>query len=117
MIEIHELTKRYGATTAVSALTFTVEPGTVTGFLGPNGAGKSTTMRLVLGLDEPDEGAATIGGRRYVDLDRPLRVVGALLEARATPPGRSARDHLLFLAQTQGVAPRRVEEVLELVGL
>jgi ABC-2 type transport system ATP-binding protein len=101
----------------VDHLTFQVEPGRVTGFLGPNGAGKSTTMRLVLGLDRPHAGSATIGGKRYADLAQPLRMVGALLEAKAMHPGRSARNHLLFLAQTQGLPRRRVDEVLELVGL
>ena len=117
MIEAQDLTKRYGDKLAVDHLTFRVEPGRVTGFLGPNGAGKSTTMRLVLGLDRPAAGRATINGRRYADLDQPLRTVGALLEARAMHPGRSARNHLLFLAQTQGLPSRRVDEVLDLVGL
>jgi ABC-2 type transport system ATP-binding protein len=116
-IEVRGLTKRYGDRLAVDHLDFDVEPGRVTGFLGPNGAGKSTTMRLIVGLDTPDAGIATVGGRRYVDLAQPLCVVGALLEARALHPGRSARDHLLFLAQTQRLGRRRVEEVLELVGL
>jgi ABC-2 type transport system ATP-binding protein len=116
-IEIRELTKRYGDRLAVDHLTFDVEPGRVTGFLGPNGAGKSTTMRLILGLDTPDEGSSTIGGQRYVDLARPLRVVGALLEARALHPGRSARDHLRFLARTQQLPDSRVDHVLEMVGL
>ena len=93
-------------------LTFTVEPGRVTGFLGPNGAGKSTTMRLILGLDRPQTGIALINGRRYRDLQNPLQTVGALLEAKTVHPGRSARDHLSFLAQTQGLPARRVEEVL-----
>ncbi|TNY36129.1 ABC transporter ATP-binding protein [Thermomonospora catenispora] len=117
MIEVRNLTKRYGGKTAVEDLSFTVEPGRVTGFLGPNGAGKSTTMRLLLGLDRPDGGDAVIDGRRYRDLPRPMRVVGALLEARAFHPGRSAYDHLLCLAQSQGLGRRRVEEVLEQVGL
>jgi ABC-2 type transport system ATP-binding protein len=117
MIEAHDLTKRYGQKLAVDHLSFRVEPGRVTGFLGPNGAGKSTTMRLVLGLDRPHEGSATINGRRYADLAQPLRTVGALLEAKATHPGRSARNHLLFLAQAQGLPSRRVDEVLDLVGL
>ena len=116
-IEISGLTKRYGDTTAVDDLTFTVSPGRVTGFLGPNGAGKSTTMRLVLGLDRPDAGIATIGGTRYADLAEPMRRVGALLEARALHPGRTARNHLRYLAYSQGIAPARVEEMLELVGL
>ncbi|MBO0771032.1 MAG: ATP-binding cassette domain-containing protein [Actinobacteria bacterium] len=117
MIEVHNLTKRYGSKLAVDHLSFTVEPGQVTGFLGPNGAGKSTTMRLILGLDRPQEGRATINGKRYAQLSQPLRTVGALLEARALHPGRSARDHLLYLAQTQGLPRRRVDEVLGLVGL
>jgi ABC-2 type transport system ATP-binding protein len=117
LIEVTELTKRFGAKVAVSSLSFTVRPGRVTGFLGPNGAGKSTTMRLICGLDRPDGGTATIGGLRYAQLRRPLRRVGALLEARAVHPGRSARSHLLFLAQTQGIPERRVDEVLDLVGL
>jgi len=117
LIEARELTKRFGDKTAVSQLTFTVEPGRVTGFLGPNGAGKSTTMRLICGLDRANGGTATIGGRAYRDLKQPLRTVGALLEARAVHPGRSARNHLLFLAQTQGIPASRVDEVLDLVGL
>ncbi len=117
MIEAKNLTKRYGDKTAVNDLSFTVEPGRVTGFLGPNGAGKSTTMRLLLGLDRPDAGEATVNGVPYRDLSRPLRVVGALLEARAIHTGRSAYDHLLCLAQTQGLGRRRVEEVIEQVGL
>jgi ABC-2 type transport system ATP-binding protein len=117
MIEAHDLTKRYGDKLAVDHLSFTVEPGTVTGFLGPNGAGKSTTMRLVLGLDRPNEGTATINGRPYRDLAEPLRTVGALLEARSVHTGRSAYNHLLFLAQTQGLPRGRVDEVLQLVGL
>jgi ABC-2 type transport system ATP-binding protein len=117
MIEVRDLTKRYGDKTAVDHLSFTVEPGRVTGFLGPNGAGKSTTMRLILGLDYPDSGTATINGRAYRDLPRPLTTVGALLEAKSVHPGRSARNHLLFLAQTQGLPRTRVDEVLDLVGL
>jgi len=117
LIKAHELTKRFGDKVAVDHLSFTVEPGRVTGFLGPNGAGKSTTMRLICGLDRPNSGTATIGGLTYAQLARPLHVVGALLEARALHPGRSARNHLLFLAETQGFAPRRVDEVLDLVGL
>ncbi|MEV6835742.1 ATP-binding cassette domain-containing protein [Streptomyces sp. NPDC051133] len=117
MIEAKNLTKRYGDKTAVNDLSFTVEPGRVTGFLGPNGAGKSTTMRLLLGLDRPDSGEATINGVHYQELSRPLRVVGALLEARAVHTGRSAYDHLLCLAQTQGIGRRRVAEVIEQVGL
>jgi ABC-2 type transport system ATP-binding protein len=117
LIEARELTKRYGDKTAVDHLSFAVEPGVVTGFLGPNGAGKSTTMRLITGLDRPNGGSATIGGRTYSQLAKPLTVVGALLEARSLHPGRSARSHLLFLAQTQGIPARRVDEVLDLVGL
>jgi ABC-2 type transport system ATP-binding protein len=117
MIEARGLTKRYGAKTAVDHLSFTVEPGRVTGFLGPNGAGKSTTMRLILGLDRPQSGTATINGHPYADLPTPLRVVGALLEARAMHTGRSAYNHLLFLAQSQGLPRSRVDQVLALVGL
>ncbi|MDT6987500.1 ABC transporter ATP-binding protein [Streptomyces lusitanus] len=117
MIEAKNLTKRYGDKTVVDDLSFTVEPGRVTGFLGPNGAGKSTTMRLLLGLDRPDAGEATVNGVPYRELDRPLSVVGALLEARAVHTGRSAFNHLLCLAQTQGIGRRRVEEVVEQVGL
>ena len=117
MIEVRGVTKRFGSKTAVDDLSFTVEPGKVTGFLGPNGAGKSTTMRVILGLDRPQSGSATINGRLYRDLADPLRTVGALLEAKSTHTGRSARNHLLFLAQTQGLPTGRVEEMLELVGL
>jgi ABC-2 type transport system ATP-binding protein len=117
MIEVRDLTKRYGDKLAVDHLTFTVEPGRVTGFLGPNGAGKSTTMRLVLGLDHPNTGTATINGKPYRELTRPLRTVGALLEVKSVHGGRSARNHLKFLAQTQGLPSRRVDEVLALVGL
>jgi ABC-2 type transport system ATP-binding protein len=116
-IEVHALTKRYGKALAVDDLTFSVRPGQVTGFLGPNGAGKSTTMRLILGLDAPDSGRATIGGQPYRDLRTPMRRVGALLEARALHPGRTAYEHLRYLAASQGIGPRRVAEVLELVGL
>ena len=117
LIEARDLTKRFGDTLAVDHLTFSVEPGRVTGFLGPNGAGKSTTMRLVLGLDQAQSGTATIGGMTYHQLSRPLKTVGALLEARSVHTGRSARNHLLYLAQTQGLPTRRVDEVLDLVGL
>ena len=117
LIEARELTKRFGDKVAVDHLSFSVEPGRVTGFLGPNGAGKSTTMRLICGLDRPQSGTATIGGLAYAQLPRPLHSVGALLESRALHPGRSARNHLLFLAETQGFPARRVDEVLELVGL
>jgi ABC-2 type transport system ATP-binding protein len=114
---VDRLSKRFGAVTAVDHLSFAVEPGKVTGFLGPNGAGKSTTMRLILGLDHPNTGTATIDGKPYRDLVEPLRVVGALLEAKAVHPGRSAYNHLLVLAQTQGLPRKRVDEVIDLVGL
>ena len=117
MIETRGLTKRYGEKKAVDDLTFTVRPGIVTGFLGPNGAGKSTTMRLLLGLDRPDAGSATIDGRRYNDFRAPLHEVGALLEARAVHTGRSARNHLLAMAATHRIPKSRVDEVLGLVGL
>jgi ABC-2 type transport system ATP-binding protein len=117
MIEVRELTKRYGPTLAVDGLSFDVRPGMVTGFLGANGSGKSTTMRLILGLDKPDAGQARIGGRRFGDLRWPLREAGALLEAKAFHPGRSARDHLAALAASNDIARRRVDEVLGLVGL
>jgi ABC-2 type transport system ATP-binding protein len=117
MIEVQDLTKRFGDKVAVDHLSFLVQPGRVTGFLGPNGAGKSTTMRLILGLDRPNGGTATINGKGYSDLINPLRTVGALLEARSMHTGRSARNHLLFLAQTQGLPASRVDSVLELVGL
>lgn len=117
LIEARDLTKRFGDKVAVDHLSFDVEPGRVTGFLGPNGAGKSTTMRLITGLDRPDGGSATIGGVPYNGLAKPLTRVGALLEARSLHPGRSARNHLLFLAQTQGVPASRADEVLDLVGL
>jgi ABC-2 type transport system ATP-binding protein len=116
-IEADRLTKRYGAITAVDGLSFTVAPGRVTGLVGPNGAGKSTTMRLLLGLARPDAGSALVNGRPYRKLASPLREVGALLDAAATHPGRRARDHLLWLAHSNGLPPRRVDEVLELVGL
>ena len=117
MIEAQGLSKRYGATDAVQSLTFNVRSSMVTGFLGPNGSGKSTTMRLILGLDTPDAGHVRIGGRRYRDLRWPLREVGALLEARAFHPGRSARAHLEALAAASAIPRSRVEEVLGLVGL
>ncbi len=117
MISATGLTKRYGSTVAVRDLTFTVRPGVVTGFLGPNGAGKSTTMRMLIGLDRPDAGLATVNGRPYRELRRPLHEVGAMLEARAFHPGRSARAHLGALAVSNGIPGRRVEEVLALVGL
>lgn len=117
MIEVRELTKHYGARIAVDSLDFTVKPGIVTGFLGPNGAGKSTTMRLILGLDRPTRGTATVNGMHYRDLVAPLHEVGALLEARAVHTGRSGFNHLLALAQTHGIPRWRVSEVIELVGL
>lgn len=117
VIEIANVTKRYGSTVAVNGLSFEVRAGEVTGFLGPNGAGKSTTMRMMVGLDTPTSGAVTIDGNRYQDLRFPLHHVGALLEARAVHPGRSARNHLLALAQSNGLGKHRVEEVLDLVGL
>jgi len=117
MIEVRGLTKRYGAKTAVDDLTFSIEPGKVTGFLGPNGAGKTTTMRCILGLDYPDEGTVAVDGKSYPDLAYPMREVGALLDAKAVHGGRSARNHLLCLAQTNSLPKRRVAEVLELVGL
>jgi ABC-2 type transport system ATP-binding protein len=117
MIEITELTKRYGPTVAVDQLTCTVRPGRVTGFLGPNGAGKSTTMRLILGLDAPDGGAALVEGRPYRRLSRPLHRVGALLDAGAAHGGRSAYGHLLSVARSNGIGRARVAEVLERVGL
>jgi ABC-2 type transport system ATP-binding protein len=116
-IEADGLTKRYGGITAVEGLSFTVAPGQVTGLVGPNGAGKSTTMRLLLGLDTPDTGSARINGTPYRKLGSPLREVGALLDATATHPGRRARDHLLWLAHSNGLPRQRVTEVLELVGL
>ncbi|WP_136519025.1 MULTISPECIES: ABC transporter ATP-binding protein [Cellulomonas] len=117
MIEVRDLTKRYGSATVVDGMSFTVRPGVVTGFLGPNGAGKSTTMRMLVGLDRPTAGTATVGGRRYVEHRAPLGEVGALLDAKAVHGGRSARDHLLALAATHGIGRRRVEDVLELTGL
>ncbi|MER6008400.1 ATP-binding cassette domain-containing protein [Nonomuraea angiospora] len=117
MIEITGLTKRYGNKTAVDGLTFSVHPGRVTGFLGPNGAGKSTTMRAILGLDRLDGGSVTVNGRAYAGLPRPMREVGALLDARAVHPRRTARNHLLCIAQTNAIPARRVDEVLRLVGL
>ena len=109
MIEARSLTKRYGATAAVSDLSFTIRPGVVTGFLGPNGAGKTTTMRMILGLDYPTSGTVTIGGVPYARLAYPMREVGALLEARAVHGGRTARSHLLSLAQTNDISRRRVD--------
>ncbi|MBW4715537.1 ABC transporter ATP-binding protein [Saccharothrix obliqua] len=117
MIEAIGLTKRYGNTVAVDNLSFTVAPGRVTGFLGPNGAGKSTTMRMILGLDRPSSGKVLIDGKPYGSLDRPLRTVGALLDAKWVHPNRSAKAHLQWLAKTNGLPSRRVDEVLDLVGL
>ncbi|MFE7593623.1 ATP-binding cassette domain-containing protein [Kitasatospora sp. NPDC057512] len=117
MIEVRDLSKRYGGALAVDGLTFTVHPGQVTGFLGPNGSGKSTTLRMILGLDAPTAGRATVNGRPYASLRHPLREVGALLDAGAVHPARSAHHHLLGLAVTNGIGPRRVREVLELTGL
>ena len=116
-IEVRELTKRFGSVLAVDRLSFTVEPGRVTGFLGPNGAGKTTTLRVLLGLVAATSGSATIGGRRYEELPSPQREVGALLEASNFHPGRSGRDHLRVLAETAGVPEGRVDEVLHIVGL
>jgi ABC-2 type transport system ATP-binding protein len=117
MIEAVELTKDYGRKRAVDGLSFTVRPGIVTGFLGPNGSGKSTTMRLILGLDRPSNGDVSVNGKHYRDHSAPLHEVGALLEARSVHPGRSARNHLLALAQTHGISRRRVDELIDLVGL
>ena len=117
MIEVQALTKRYGEKTAVDDLTFSVRPGTVTGFLGPNGAGESTTMRMMLGLDAPTSGRATVNGRLYADHPAPLHEVGALLDAGAVHTSRSARAHLLAMAATTGIGHTRVDEVIDLVGL
>src|ERR1700709_1409628 len=110
MIEARALTKRYGDKVAVDSLTFTVEPGRVTGFLGPNGAGKSTTMRMILGLDRPTRGSVTIAGRPYSQRPRPLQQIGAVLEVGAVHGGRSAAHHLLCLAQASGISKHRVSE-------
>jgi ABC-2 type transport system ATP-binding protein len=117
VIEAHALTKRYGPVTAVDQLSFDVRPGVVTGFLGPNGSGKSTTMRLILGLGAADHGTVKVGGHVYHDLRFPLREVGALLEAKAFHPGRSAKAHLQALAASNAIAPGRVDETLHIVGL
>ena len=117
MINVQGLTKTYGATRAVDDLTFEVKPGMVTGFLGPNGAGKSTTMRMMLGLDNPTSGTATINGRPYRELTDPLRQVGALLDAKWVHPNRSARSHLRWMAASNGIPTTRVDQVLEDVGL
>ena len=116
-IEVTGLRKRFGTTLALAGMTFTVQPGQVTGFVGPNGAGKSTTMRVILGLDAPDAGTALIGGLRYLSLHRPLTVVGSLLDAAALQPGRTARNHLLWLAHSQGLPAGRADEVIEQAGL
>ena len=117
MIEVHELTKRYGDTLAVDQLSFQVPQGVVTGFLGPNGAGKSTTMRMMLDLDRPTSGTVTIDGKHYNQLAEPLKYIGALLEAKAVHPGRTAYNHLLWLAQSNRIPTARVDEVLGMVGL
>jgi ABC-2 type transport system ATP-binding protein len=117
MIEVHELTKRFGDKVAVDNLSFQVEPGRVTGFLGPNGAGKSTTMRMMLGLDHPSSGVVTINGRPYRALQSPLHEVGALIDAKAMQGGRSAYQHLRWVATASGIPRRRIDEVLEIVGL
>jgi ABC-2 type transport system ATP-binding protein len=116
-IEVSGLRKRFGATVALDGMSFTVRPGQVTGFVGPNGAGKSTTMRVVLGLDAADAGRALVGGRPYVSLQRPLSHVGSLLDAGALQPSRSARNHLLWLAHSQGLGAKRVDEVIAEAGL
>ncbi|HEX8306089.1 MAG TPA: ATP-binding cassette domain-containing protein [Jatrophihabitans sp.] len=117
MIEVENLSKRYGDTLAVDGLSFVVQPGIVTGFLGPNGAGKSTTMRMIAGLDEPTAGRVAVNGRDYRSAGAPMSELGVLLEAKAVHTGRSARNHLLALAQTNGINRRRVDEVIDLVGL
>jgi ABC-2 type transport system ATP-binding protein len=116
-IEARLLTKRYGATLAVDSLSFDVNPGVVTGFIGPNGSGKTTTMRLILGLDNPTSGDVKVGGRHYRDLPAPLREVGALIDAKAVHPSRTAYNHLLALAQSNAIPKKRVDEVLGMVGL
>ncbi|WP_203922792.1 ABC transporter ATP-binding protein [Rugosimonospora africana] len=117
MIEVNQLTKRYRANVAVDRLSFTVKPGMVTGFVGPNGAGKTTTIRLLLGLAAPTAGQALVGGRQYASIRRPLHEVGALLDANAVHPGRSAVNHLRWLARTNGIGPARIVSTLEQVGL
>ncbi|HEX3922372.1 MAG TPA: ATP-binding cassette domain-containing protein [Streptosporangiaceae bacterium] len=116
-VEVSGLRKRFGPTVALDGMTFAVSPGQITGFIGPNGAGKSTTMRVILGLDAPDAGHVLIGGRPYVSLRDPLTQVGALLDAAALQPSRTARNHLLWLAHSQGLGARRVDEVIALAGL
>ena len=117
MIEAHELTKRFGGKTAVDGVTFSVQPGKVTGFLGPNGAGKSTTMRLIVGLDHPSSGSVSVNGKPYARHRMPLHEVGALLEAKAVHPRRSAYNHLRALAATEGIPASRVNDVIDLTGL
>ena len=117
MIRARSLTKRFGPALAVDDLSFDVIPGAVTGFLGPNGSGKSTTMRMIMGLDAPTSGSALIAGQRYADLRWPLREVGALLDAKAFHPARTGRNHLMYLAQASDIPRRRVDEVLDIVGL
>jgi ABC-2 type transport system ATP-binding protein len=117
MIDAQHISKRYGERLAVDDLTFTVQPGVVTGFLGPNGAGKSTTMRMILGLDAPSSGTVTVNGKAYNQLAAPLHEIGAMLEARAIHTGRSAYNHLLAMAQTHGIPRRRIDEVIDMVGL
>jgi ABC-2 type transport system ATP-binding protein len=116
-IEVSGLRKRFGPVTALDGMTFTIQPGMVTGFIGPNGAGKSTTMRVILGLDAPDAGSALIAGQRYRSLRHPLALIGSLLDASALQPSRSARGHLLWLARSQGLAAARVDEVIGQAGL
>src|SRR5213078_4716156 len=117
VVAVERLTKRYGRQVAVDDLTFSLDRGMVTGFLGPNGAGKTTTLRVLLGLAEPTSGRAVVGGRRYAELDQPMRHVGAVLESNDFHPGRSGRDHLRVIAAASSIAAGRVTEVLELVGL
>jgi len=116
-IEVNGLHKRFGSALALDGMSFTVKPGQVTGFVGPNGAGKSTTMRVILGLDTPDAGTALIGGKQYASIRRPLSRIGSLLDAGALQPSRSARNHLLWLAHSQGLTAKRVDEVIEQAGL
>ena len=117
MIQLEHVTKKFGNNVAVNDLSFTVAPGVVTGFLGPNGSGKSTTMRMILGLDSPTKGTAIVNGKPYRQIQRPLREVGALLDAKAVHPGRSARNHLLAMAASNKIPASRVDEVLRLTGI
>ena len=117
MIEAFDLTKRYGDKTAVDHISFTIPPGSVTGFLGPNGAGKSTTMRMIVGLDRPTAGSVTVNGKPYAQHRSPLAEVGVLLDAKAVHTGRSARSHLRTMAATHGISTKRVDEVIEMTGL